>query len=431
MHHQTILGESAVSVKLDAPLVQEVVKSFSAVKQIIETKENKRNTSSSDENSNELSDSDSAAIKSIISQISMWMDSKRQRDLSKNQARLFEDRLKTRHRPFVTLAYAQSLDGMIAAKISGDEQQTTSNLQLSCNQSFILTHKLRNMHDAIIVGASTFLLDAPRLNVRLSSNIMRESLIEQPIPVVLDTHLNTLQKLLWGAVIPFSDEEDCTMPQDMHPENIRASNPVICCSLDAAKLFLDHLESFQQQQKPIKKVDEFPGQLNRQQKRVYKITVYKMIDEENDHEDDLFLPIKITVQVNLEGNKIEESETVSTTFTLLPCQVNKGTGSLDLQNVLCQLNRQFQIESVMVEGGAGVLSSFINECVGSRKDKKGEGMKLVDCLCASISPSIIGKRGLSALKEFDCHDDMPLFPMALRDGKFVSLGRDCTFLGRL
>lgn len=387
--------------------------------------------------------SDAAAIKAVTSQISSWMNMKRQHDLSKTQAKLFEDRVHTRHRPFVTLAYAQTLDGMIAAKTSNDDSaQTTSNLQLSCPQSFVLTHKLRNMHDAILVGGSTFLTDSPRLNVRLSSSIMRESLIEQPIPVVLDTNLNSLQKLLWGKVIPApnDDEEEAhEMPQDMHPENIRASNPVLCCSSDAAKLFLDHLESFQQNQKPVKKVDEFPGQLNRQQKRVYRITVYKMVDDENDHEEDMYLPIKISVQVTLEGNKVE-SETVTTTFTLLPCQLHNNGEILDLQHVLHQLNRQFEIDSVMVEGGATILSSFINECIGSRKDKKSGknfGWKLVDCICASISPSIIGKRGVHSLGEFDVanqkrsNDEPSVTPMSLRDGQFLSLGRDCLFLGRL
>jgi riboflavin biosynthesis pyrimidine reductase len=437
LHYQTILGESAVSVKLDSPLVQEVIKSLQDVK--ADTKDESNHS-----DSEELSTSDAAAIKAITSQISSWMDMKRQHDLSKTQAKLFEDRVHTRHRPFVTLAYAQTLDGMIAAKIANDDSvQTTSNLQLSCPQSFILTHKLRNMHDAILVGGSTFLIDAPRLNVRLPSSVMRESLIEQPIPVVLDTNLNSLQKLLWGKVIPNPevDEEETNneMPQDMHPENIRASNPILCCSSDAAKLFLDHLESFQQNQQPVKKVDEFPGQLNRQQKRVYRITVYKMVDDENDHEEDMYLPIKITVQVTLEGNKVD-AETVTTTFTLLPCQLHQNEETLDLLNVLQQLNRRFQIDSVMVEGGAKILSSFINECVGSRKDKKSGknfSWKLADCICASISPSIIGKKGLHALRELDVtnqkrsHDEMHVTPMSLRDGQFLSLGRDCLFLGRL
>jgi len=419
LQHHSIVAESAISIKLDA--IQEVIKSPLSAQ--IDTQNNESNHQSNDE----LSDTDSAAINSIISQVSSWMDLKRQHDISKNQAKLFEDRTQTRHRPFVTLAYAQTLDGMIAAKIANDDRQSTSNLKLSCPQSLILTHKLRNLHDALIVGGSTFLIDAPQLNVRLPSNIMRESLIEQPIPVVLDTHLSSLQKLLYGKVIGTSEE---TMPQDMHPELIRATNPVLCCSTDAAKLFLDHLEQFQQQQKPVKKVDEFPGQLNRQQKRVYKITVYKMVDEENNHEEDLFLPIKITVQVTLGGNKIDESDVVTTTFTLLPCLLQKDNESLDLPNVLHQLNKQFEIDSVMVEGGAGVLSSFINECINSSDDKKSSSKKLVDCICSTISPSFIGMRGLPVFSKVNV-ENVSMTQKVLNDSKFVSLGRDCTFLGRI
>ena len=442
LHHHTTLGESveSASIKLNAPLVQDVVKSVSDVKTLAE--DGGEASTSNNDTTGELTESDAASIKTITSQISSWMDMKRQRDLSKNQAKLFEDRMMqtTRHhRPFVTLAYAQTLDGMIAARVSNDsDKRTTSNLQLSCPQSFILTHKLRNMHDAILVGGSTFLSDIPRLNVRLPSNIMKESLIQQPMPVVLDTRLDSLQKLLWGKSISNHSNDDDeikeAMPQDMHPENIRAENPIICCSSEAAKLFLDHLELFQEQQKPVKNIDEFPGQLNRQQKRVYKMTVYKMIDEENDHEDDAFLPIKITVQVTLEGNKVEEADTVTTTFTLLPCQLDKTKQCLSLQNVLQQLNRQFEVGSVMVEGGAGILSSFISESIASRKNRKSGGNKLVDCICATISPSLIGHRGLPVLDQLVVSgekDDGAIAPVSLRDGQFISLGCDCTFLGKL
>lgn len=440
MHRQTIHGARAVStVGLDGPFVQEAVKSVASVVKHAKSKSGpESNSADNDEEVNELIESDSAAIKSIISQISSWMDMKRQRELTKNQAKYFDERPQTRHRPFVTIAYAQTLDGMIAAKVASkdtERPETTSNLQLSCPQSTILTHRLRNMHDAILVGGSTFLVDAPRLNVRLSSNIMKESLIEQPTPVVLDTNLKSLEKLLWGKIISVSNEEgeevkDDEMPEDMYPENIRACNPVICCSSDAARLFLDHLELFQQQQKPIKKVEPFPGQLNKQQKRLYKITVYKMVDEENDHEDDLFLPIKITVQVTLDGNKQKEvagqSDVTTTTFTLLPCQLDKNEKALDLQYVLQQLYRQFQIDSVMVEGGSGVLSSFFDEFVSANKNKKSGDKRLVDCICATISPSVIGMGGLPVLKHLDA-----VAPMQIKDGRFCTLGRDCTFLGRV
>lgn len=63
-------------------------------------------------------------------------------------------------RPLVTLTYAQSLDGSIAARpghplaISGPASQT-------------FTHALRAVHDAILVGIGTVLADNPALTVRL------------------------------------------------------------------------------------------------------------------------------------------------------------------------------------------------------------------------------------------------------------------------
>jgi 3,4-dihydroxy 2-butanone 4-phosphate synthase/GTP cyclohydrolase II len=78
-------------------------------------------------------------------------------------------------RPFVTLSYAQSLDGSIAARPGRP-------LALSGSQSMALTHGLRAAHDAILVGIGTLLADNPRLNVRLVEGI-------DPQPIVVDSRL--------------------------------------------------------------------------------------------------------------------------------------------------------------------------------------------------------------------------------------------------
>lgn len=80
-------------------------------------------------------------------------------------------------RPFVTVSYAQSLDGSIAA-LPGQP------LRLSGDGSMRLTHALRASHDAILVGIGTVLADNPQLTVRLVEG-------SQPRPVVLDSHLRT------------------------------------------------------------------------------------------------------------------------------------------------------------------------------------------------------------------------------------------------
>lgn len=79
--------------------------------------------------------------------------------------------------PHVTLAYAQSVDGSITA-------QRGQSLQLSGNISMTLTHALRSVHDAILVGVGTLLADDPKLTVRRVAG-------GDPRPVVLDSTLRT------------------------------------------------------------------------------------------------------------------------------------------------------------------------------------------------------------------------------------------------
>jgi GTP cyclohydrolase II len=79
--------------------------------------------------------------------------------------------------PCVTLSYAQSLDGSIA----GCAGQT---LGISGGPALDLTHRLRAMHDAILVGVNTVLVDDPRLTVRRVEG-------PNPRPIVVDSHLRT------------------------------------------------------------------------------------------------------------------------------------------------------------------------------------------------------------------------------------------------
>jgi 3,4-dihydroxy 2-butanone 4-phosphate synthase/GTP cyclohydrolase II len=78
-------------------------------------------------------------------------------------------------RPWVTLSYAQSLDGSIAA-------QRSAPLALSGAATLKITHDLRSKHSVILVGIGTLLADDPQLNVRLVTG-------SDPQPVVLDRQL--------------------------------------------------------------------------------------------------------------------------------------------------------------------------------------------------------------------------------------------------
>lgn len=87
----------------------------------------------------------------------------------------FDQSKKPEGRPIVTLSYAQSLDGSIAAKRG-------TQLQISGEESAIFTHQLRAVHDCILVGVGTVLADDPRLTVRLVDG-------KDPQPVILDSTL--------------------------------------------------------------------------------------------------------------------------------------------------------------------------------------------------------------------------------------------------
>ncbi len=78
-------------------------------------------------------------------------------------------------RPFVTLSYAQSLDGCIAAEAGKP-------LAISAPESLEMTHALRAAHAGILVGIGTALADDPSLTVRLVQG-------DNPQPVVVDSQL--------------------------------------------------------------------------------------------------------------------------------------------------------------------------------------------------------------------------------------------------
>jgi 3,4-dihydroxy 2-butanone 4-phosphate synthase/GTP cyclohydrolase II len=96
-------------------------------------------------------------------------------DLIKSIAVFAANHRKRTGRPFVTLSYAQSLDGCISAK-PGEA------FALSGSQSLTLTHQLRASHEAILVGIGTVFSDDPQLTVRHVRG-------KDPRPVVVDSRL--------------------------------------------------------------------------------------------------------------------------------------------------------------------------------------------------------------------------------------------------
>ena len=91
--------------------------------------------------------------------------------------------MQRRKRPFVTLKYAMTMDGKIAAA-SGDSRW------VSGPESRELVQDMRSRSDAILVGSGTALADDPLLNVRdpVLSRRGGPSEHPQPLRVVADSH---------------------------------------------------------------------------------------------------------------------------------------------------------------------------------------------------------------------------------------------------
>ena len=97
-------------------------------------------------------------------------------------------------RPWVTVKFAQTLDGRIATS-SGDGAR-----RISGEESLKLAHQLRAEHHAILVGVGTVVADDPLLTVRLVTGrnpirIVVDSLARVPVTAALlndDTPGNTI-----------------------------------------------------------------------------------------------------------------------------------------------------------------------------------------------------------------------------------------------
>jgi diaminohydroxyphosphoribosylaminopyrimidine deaminase/5-amino-6-(5-phosphoribosylamino)uracil reductase len=77
--------------------------------------------------------------------------------------------------PFITLKFAQTIDGRIATA-SGHSRW------ISSDSSLRLAHRLRSSHDAVLIGVNTLIQDNPELTVRLIKG-------RNPFRVIVDSSL--------------------------------------------------------------------------------------------------------------------------------------------------------------------------------------------------------------------------------------------------
>lgn len=220
-----------------------------------------------------------------------------------------EELHRDRQGPFVTLKYAQTLDGRIATSeghsqwISGAETRT-------------LAHELRASHRCVLVGVGTVLTDDPQLTTRLCEG-------RDPLRLVVDSQLKT------------------PLTATILTEN--PSNTVIATTMDA--------------------------------------------------------PVERRTLIEAMGAKV----------LYVP-----GPGDrVDLRALLRELY-QLGIESVLVEGGAGIITGFLSR-------------GLVDELVVVVAPKIIG-RGLEAVGDLGIKSMDEALKFQTYEVK--RLGDDMVFRGR-
>ena len=311
-------------------------------------------------------------------------------------------------RPFITATFAQSVDGFMSPFMAHAESDNTTfqkaerpttlrNYPLSSHESLVLTHGLRSIHDGILIGGRTLLLDNPRLTNRLwgiaanhnSNNIQIEKVsnnetanrilsqnqleTHQPQPIIIDPKLRYIQQLL--------QETNGTM-------NLR--HPIVCCTLDAASSI----------------------QLHRHQ-------YYR------DNHDDYF-------RHNITQN----------TIRLLPCACNSDssheddtTSTLNMTNVLHQLYHRYHLRSIMVEGGAYTLSTLFATTTTSSVLVDAIVITIApQLLCSGIRPTfrptVIGHDSCSSTSIAKNAIHVDAKHLKLSSSTFVVIGNDATLIAR-
>jgi len=99
------------------------------------------------------------------------------------------------------------------------------------------------------------------------------------------------------------------------------------------------------------------------------------------------------------------------------CDCCEGIKRLQLKQLLQRLGENYGIDSVMVEGGASVISSFLSQ-----------PLDLVDCVCVTICPRFVGRKGLNALQSASIRASTGEVMLEFGVNKWFQLRQDSIFL---
>ena len=99
----------------------------------------------------------------------------------------------TLHRPYITLKWAQSRDGLLDRRRESVEEPPA---RLSSPVTQTLVHRLRALNKAILVGRRTWELDRPGLNVRLWTGEDPQRIVLSSSPVCCDSVATDITSLL-------------------------------------------------------------------------------------------------------------------------------------------------------------------------------------------------------------------------------------------
>jgi riboflavin biosynthesis pyrimidine reductase len=209
----------------------------------------------------------------------------------------------------VSLTWAQTLDGSLV-------KHDRSNI--SCRESFQMTHGLRWLHDGIMVGVDTLLTDNPQLTTRLPEGTETKIFSTMPQPLFKDFTNRDLQHYTEHHPTPVILDSCLRSPLHARVFNkVRnRSDPIICVShelrayIDGDGCVIKH------------RLDALHGSPQKAQEKLLQL---------------------LETGVNVAFVQTDDN------------------GLLDLVEVCNRLSRDYKLCSLMVEGGPRVLSSFLDK----------------------------------------------------------------------